>query len=194
MKRNAILDNYSKSWKFIKESKDFIYFIVVLFFAFFLVGFFVPTPDYISEQIRKFIEELLNKTEGMSQFELIRFIFLNNLKSSFFAMVLGSGFGIFPVFTILFNGYIVGFISAISVSHFGIATLWKLFPHGIFELPAVFISAGMGLKIGSFIFQKRKADAFRHYFMNSLRVFLFVVIPLLIIAAIIEGSLIALGG
>ena len=70
--------------------------------------------------------------------------------------------------------------------------LWRIFPHGIFELPAVFISLGLGLKLGTFIFQRNKLKAFAEFFWNSLRVFLFIVLPLLIIAAIIEGSLIFL--
>jgi len=72
--------------------------------------------------------------------------------------------------------------------------LWRILPHGIFELPAVFIALGMGLKFGGFIFQKEKIKSLREYFWNSLRVFLFVVLPLLIIAGIIEGTLIFFSG
>jgi len=52
----------------------------------------------------------------------------------------------------------------------------------------------MGLKFGTFIFQKKRMKSFKNYFWNGLRVFLLVVIPLLIIAAVIEGSLIFLVG
>ena len=34
--------------------------------------------------------------------------------------------------------------------------LFRLLPHGIFELPAIFISLGLGLRFGMFIFQKEK--------------------------------------
>ena len=49
---------------------------------------------------------------------------------------------------------------------------------------------GLGIKFGTFIFKKNKKDAFKEYLINCLRVFIFVIIPLLIIAAIIESSLI----
>jgi len=49
---------------------------------------------------------------------------------------------------------------------------------------------GMGLKFGTFFFQKNKMDSFKEYLLNSLRVFVFIVIPLLLIAAFIEGTLI----
>ena len=90
------------------------------------------------------------------------------------------------------NGYILGFVSSMSVESAGVASLGKIIPHGIFELPAIFISLGLGLKFGTFAFQKNKAKSFKNYLINSLRVFLLIVIPLLIIAGIIEGTLIFL--
>ena len=193
-KKFNLKKEFNKSLNYIKESKNFIYVVIAVFFFFALVGFFIPTPDSISEQLLKFIQELMEKTAGMNQWELIQYIFLNNLQSSFFGLVLGVFFGIFPIITTIVNGYILGFVSIKVVSVEGIFVLWRLIPHGIFELPAVFISLGLGLKFGSFIFQKKKFDALKNYFVNSLRVFFFIVFPLLVIAAIIEGSLIALFG
>jgi len=57
-------------------------------------------------------------------------------------------------------------------------------------LPAIFLSFGLGIKLGTFILQKKKIESFKDYFLNSLRVFFFVILPLLIVAAIIEGVLI----
>jgi len=184
---------YKDSWQYIKESKGFIYFIVGIFFIFMLIGFFVPASEEITKIILDFIKKLLEQTSGMSQSELIGFIFLNNLQSSFFGLIFGIVLGIFPVFVAILNGYVLGFVGAMSVKAGGNLVLLKLLPHGVFELPAIFISLGLGLKMGSFIFRKEKGEFFRNCFWNSLRVFLFVVIPLLIIAAIIEGSLIFFG-
>src|SRR3989339_706671 len=181
-KKFNLKKEFNKSLNYIKESKNFIYIVIAIFFFFAFVGFFIPTPDSISEQLLKFIQELM------------QYIFLNNLQSSFFGLVLGVFFGVFPIITTIVNGYILGFVSIKVVSIEGIFVLWRLIPHGIFELPAVFISLGLGLKFGSFMFQKKKFDALKDYFINSLRVFFFIVFPLLVIAAIIEGSLIALFG
>lgn len=185
-----IKENYLLSVNFIKESKIFIYFITGIFFLFTLIGFFVPPPEVISDQILKFIEELLRKTQDLSQFELIRFIFFNNIQSSFFGIILGVFLGLFPVIFAIANGYVLGFVASLSVNVGGISILWRLFPHGIFELPAIFISLGLGLKIMTFIFEKNRLETLKIYIKNSLRTFLFIVIPLLIIAAVIEGSLI----
>jgi len=183
---------YSECWKYIKKSRKFIYAVIGMFFVFAFIGFFVPAPAYIIEQIIKLFEDILAKTEGLSQFQLIKFIFFNNIKSSFFGMVFGIFFGIFPVFVTIANGYVLGFVSEMSVSNAGVSSLLLLFPHGVFELPAIFISLALGLKLGTFAFQKNKQKFFKEDILRILKIFLLVVIPLLIIAAIIEGSFIAL--
>jgi len=191
-KRNFFKENYSKCWNFIKESRKFIYTITGVFFGFVLIGFFVPVPDYISQEIMKILEELIKKTEGLSGFGLIKFIFLNNTQSSFLGMVLGVFLGIFPVIFSAFNGYILGFVAALAVNAGGGGVLWRILPHGIFELPAIFISLGLGLRMGLLIFQHSALKRFKDYLYELIRVFLLVVLPLLILAAIIEGSLITL--
>jgi len=185
---------YIESWRYIKESKNFIYLAIGVFFASFILAFFIQPSETVLNYLFKFIQELLEKTQGMSASELIGFIFLNNFKSSFFGMVFGVVLGVFPILALIANGYVLGFVSSLSVVEGGIFSLWRILPHGIFELPAIFISLGLGLKLGSFIFQKKKQESFRSFFQNSLKVFLFIVIPLLIIAGIIEGIFIFASG
>jgi len=187
-------EEYKENWDYIKESKNFIYLIIAVFFVFAFVGFFIPVPDAVAEQILHFIQELLEKIQGMNQNELISFIFLNNLQSSFFVMVFGVFLGIFPVVGAILNGYLLGFVASMSVGEGGVSVLLRLLPHGIFELPAVFISLGLGLKLGTFVFQEEKIHSLKKYFWNSLRIFFFIVIPLLILAAIIEGSFMFFSG
>jgi stage II sporulation protein M len=191
-KPNFFVDNYKLSWKYIKESKNFIYFTFLTFFAISIIGFLYPV--FFREQIISLINNLIKQTENLSSFELIKFIFFNNLQSSFLGMTLGLFFGIFPLLVLVVNGYILGFVASASVSANGFSSLWRLFPHGIFELPAVFISLGLGLKLGTFLFYKQKIKHFKDYFWSSLRVFLFIILPLLIVAAIIEGILISFFG
>lgn len=197
MKKKRGIDlrrEYKQSWEYLKECKNFIYVAIGIFFAFFILAFFIPPSESVLNYIFEFIQELLEKTQGMSATELISFIFFNNLQSSFFGMLFGVVLGIFPLLALAANGYLLGFVSSLTIVEYGIFSLWRLFPHGIFELPAIFISLGLGLKLGSFIFQKKKQESFRDFLWNSLKVFLFIVIPLLIIAGIIEGTLISLLG
>jgi len=190
-KKFSLKENYRKSWKYIKNSRKFIFVVIGIFLLFLLVGLFIPAPDSIYKWISDYVQEIIGSTEGLSTGGLISFIFFNNLQSSFFGLVLGTLFGIFPIFVALSNGYILGFVLNASIDAGGIIVIWKLLPHGIFELPAVFISLGLGLRIGANLLFHRERNGFRNNLYNSLRVFLFIVLPLLLIAAIIEGILIA---
>ena len=183
---------FRESLNYLKESKKFIYAAIGVFFFFMFFGFFIPTPKIIEDQIMVFLKDLIAQTSKMSGLELITFIISNNLKSTFLGITLGVAFGIFPFLSIVANGYLLGFVSFLSVSGGGIFSLWRIFPHGIFELPAIFISLGLGLKFGTFVFQKKKINSFLEYLTNSLKVFLLIVLPLLILAGIIEGTLMVL--
>lgn len=191
-KKFNLIHEYKECLRYLQESKKFVYTIIGIFLLFLLIGFFIPAPEYIYNQIIKFIQEILAQTEGMTQFEMITFIISNNLRSTFFGIIFGFILGVFPLVSALANGYLLGFVSAATVNSGGFLTLGKLFLYGIFELPAVFISLGLGLKLGTFIFQKKKLAFFRNNLINSLKVFLLIVIPLLLIAGIIEGTLIVL--
>lgn len=185
-----IAKQYKLGWKFLKESKNYFYFSGLFFILFTFLGYFVPTPVGIEDYLMKMIQDLLEKTIGMGQFELIKFIFLNNVFVSFMGIILGGLVGFFPFIYIIFNGYVLGFASKIAVNKGGFFILLDLLPHGVFELPAILISFALGLKVGSFILKKNKGETFADYLKNSMRIFLLVVIPLLAIAAVIEGTLI----
>ena len=180
-------EHYSKSWGYIKESKKFIFLTIILFFVFVLIGYFLRIPDFIFKQISDYINQIVSQTKGLSGIQLILFIFFNNIKSSLLGWIFGILFGIFPIFVAISNGYILGFVANQSVKLEGAIVLLTLLPHGIFELPAIFISLGMGIKLGMVMLKK---EDLKYNLLNALRVFLLVIIPLLIIAAIIEGSLI----
>lgn len=182
-------ENYSKSWKYIKESKNFILAVIIIFFISVIMGFLYQPPIVVNA-ILDYIKNILSKTEGMSSLNLIGFIFINNIQSGFSGIIFGFALGIFPILVTFANGYVAGYVSSSVISSSGASSLLNLLPHGIFELPAIFISFGMGIKFGTFIFYKEKMKFFSKFFINSLRVFVFVALPLLIIAAIIEGGLI----
>lgn len=183
---------YAQCWNYLKESR--IYFLII--FIIFLISFFVGLlfPVFLIELIGRFIEEIVARTEGMSFFQLIIFILQNNITTAFVGLMLGIGLGLFPLFLSFLNGYVLGFVANLSVRAGGIASLWCLLPHGVFELPALIISLGLGLKMARFIFAKNKKKQLGYDLANSLRVFLFIIIPLLLIAAIIEAGLIFLLG
>jgi stage II sporulation protein M len=189
-KKFSLLNQYKQSWNYIKECRNFIYFIIGIFVFFSILGYFIPLPSELLEQILKMLKELFDKTSEYNLFEMIYFIFFNNLRSSFFGVIFGIALGVFPIISSVFNGFLLGFVMNLTVKENGFFVLWQLFPHGIFELPAIFISLAMGLKLGTVFFEKKKKKKFWDFFLNSIKVFVFIVIPLLILAAIIESLLI----
>jgi len=188
MKRKKKESMFRESVSYLKESMIYFYIIIGLFLLSSIFGFvfFENFASFFDELLK----ELAEKTSGLGPGELTWFIFQNNVISSLFGMLFGMFLGILPMFSSLTNGLLLGYVYAKASAIDGLGVIWMLLPHGIFELPAVFISLGLGLKFGMFIFTRDKKKNFVERLKKSLKVFLTIVLPLLIIAAIIEGILI----
>lgn len=118
-------------------------------------------------------------------------LFLNNLRASFLMVVLGLiPFLFLPAFALLENAVIIGVIGATGMD-------WKTFavgilPHGIFEIPAILLATTLGfylclqlvLKIVS---PKRKEISLKLAFSDTVRCYILVIVPLLLVAALIES-------
>lgn len=181
---------FKEAWSYVKESKHFIFISILLLIFGAIIGFLFK--DALSQAITPILQELLDKTAGLNTFEMIFFILQNNLQSALLSMLAGIFLGIFPVISDILNGVVLGYVLAKASEVAGITSWWRILPHGIFELPAIFISFGLGIKLGFSLFMNKKyrAKEFRRRFYNSINVFFMIVIPLLILAAIIEGILI----
>jgi len=187
-KQKSVRDFYRESFSFIRESKKYIIIILALFFLFLVVGYFTALPPEMENLIKEKLKEIAMLFEGLNLPQTIWMIFSNNIYVSFLSLFLGVLFGIFPIITSFSNGFIIGYVIQKAVAIDGIITIWKLFPHGIFELPAVIISMGIGLRLGSTLIFKIKK--LRSECLKALFVFLLIITPLLIIAAVIEGCLV----
>jgi len=219
---------FKEALSYLKESQKYIYAAIIIFVLGGIFGFiFWEHLTFLN----KIIAEIILKTQNFTGPELIFFILQNNLLSSLLSILLGLFFGIFPIFNAIANGTILGYVSALVSESQGLPVLWRLLPHGIFELPAIFISIALGIKLGFTLLipyvkhywkknkflgvamfavlvafplvalilislnqelAKKISGKFKYSFYNSVNAFLLIVVPLLIIAAIIEGSLIAL--
>ena len=188
---NWIYSNFKISLEYLKESKNYILFAFLLFLV--SVSFGLAFPSLFEKQVLKVVEELVKETQDLGTLELISFIIFNNMKSAFFGLIFGAVFGFIPFLITIVNGYVLGFVMNKSIFNEGIFILWRLLPHGIFEIPAVIISIGLGLELGMFLFSKKlRKKGFLELVKISLKVFLLIIIPLLVAAGIIEGLLIAL--
>jgi len=192
-KTNFIYKNFQQSLAYLPKIKNYFIFSVILFLLVGIFGFLFPI--FFEEEIIKLIEELIRQTQGMGFLELTSFIMFNNIKSSFFALILGIFLGFVPIGVIVVNAYVLGFVVNKTVAIEGPLVIWRLLPHGIFELPAVLLSTALGIKLGFFIFTYKgpnKTKEFKIWLLNTFKVFFLIIIPLLVIAGIIESSLIIL--
>jgi len=186
-----LFETYSEIWGYLKESRNFILGAALIFVIFAFVGFLYP--NFFTKEIASLVEEIAKKTEGLNAWQLMGYIFENNVLSTLSSIIFGVVLGIVPIISLVANGYVLGFVGNLASNASGeYAILLKLLPHGIFELPAAIIAMAIGIRLGWFIFSKNIKKEFLRRFFMSVKILIFVVIPLLIIAAIIEGLLIAL--
>ena len=127
----SLYNLYKANLSFLWDSRNYILFTCIIFLISLLVGFIFPS--FGQEYIAKWIEGLLKETEGFGFIDFFLFILQNNTLVSLASIVLGFFFSIFPFFTLVFNGYVIGLVMRISLesSAFGLFELWRLFPHGV---------------------------------------------------------------
>ncbi len=171
--------------------RPYLFVIITLFLLATVAGYVSAyfNPGIIDELMGQF-EESYGWIAEESPTMVMLIIFANNTLNSFIAMLLGTFFGIWPVIFILINGFFIGVVVFSSVQEYGIlVVLFALLPHGIIELPMIFISASMGLRLGVLAFQKIfkiKEIRFKYELFSAIRFFVTVIVPLLFVAAIIE--------
>ncbi len=193
-KQRKIVDfkkQYKEAGSYVRESRHYIFFVIALFILCVIIG--IVFADYFAIYLQDVLKKLVGQTENMNGGELMFFILQNNFKSALFAVLGGIILGIYPFINVIVNGVLVGFVLERVVDAVGFSAVWRLFPHGIFELPAIFVAFGIGIRLGTAIFNEAPWKELKRRFYHSMNVLLFVVLPLLIVAAVIEGLLIAFG-
>ncbi len=187
MKKKKKIINYKEEIKFIIKSKRYILLSMLVFLVALIISITLKTPAQIETAITEMLRHIAQRFENAVLFQTISSIFLNNSLATLASIIFGILFGIVPIFSAVLNGYIIGFVAKKTVAAGLGSNLLKVLPYGIFELSAVFISLGIGIKIGFEIFSKRN---FSENISNAIKTYFKIVLPLLLVAAIIEGALI----
>ena len=123
-------------------------------------------------------------------------LFLNNLEASGMATIIGIvPFVFLPAVSLLSNTAVIGaFFSLYSPGGQDVVRMlvFGILPHGIFEITAIILSISMGiylcyticcLIIGN---GKKRGHKFKSAVMDIIRAFVCFVVPLLIVAAVVE--------
>jgi stage II sporulation protein M len=174
--------------------------LLVAIVFFFLAGFttigFV-FPSWFSSEIQIILSEILTELEGKNLFGTILFIIQNNLKSTLIVTILGITI-FMPILAITVNGYLLGAVARTSAIENGPLVLFRIIPHGIFEIPAICIAIAFGLRVGLslltkirfFLAGKKSRGIVLRHLKDAMIIYLLIVVPLIVIAGVIEGSLI----
>jgi uncharacterized membrane protein SpoIIM required for sporulation len=119
-------------------------------------------------------------------------ILTNNLSVSFTTFALGITAGIGTLWMLTLNGLLMGAVGAATWQAGMALKLWSFVaPHGVLELPAIFIAGGAGLELARGILFPGllpRRESLAHAGRRSARLVLGIV-PMLVIAGIIEGFL-----
>jgi uncharacterized membrane protein SpoIIM required for sporulation len=117
-------------------------------------------------------------------------IMTNNMSVAFVAFASGITAGLFTLLLLFFNGMLLGVIGAACWFYGMSLGLWSFVaPHGVLELPAIFIAGGAGLLVAKgmlFPGLLPRRDSLARAGTEAVRLLLGT-IPILIIAGTIEG-------
>jgi stage II sporulation protein M len=190
-------------FNYVYDMRLFLAIVIGLFLVSAALGYFIP--GWSPEASKSLLSGLQSKAEslaGQPPLLMMLGIFFNNAAGAIMAMLFGLAAGLFTLFFVVTNGMVIGIVLEMMVSKLGAAGGGLLFlagilPHGIFELPAIFLSTAIGLRLGyealrSLITRK---DTVTPQLTQGLLIFFFWILPILFVAAVVEtfvtGALIA---
>jgi stage II sporulation protein M len=190
---------YGSEWSWFKSSNLRIFLVMILiFFAAAAAShvYLVGHPDLAEEKVMELVKALMEKLPVLEGgLQLFIAIFLNNFLVATLVMIAGLiPFLFIPIWAVMANAVAMGIVSA-YVTLKGL-DLFKLMiagilPHGIFEIPAFLYACSLGVLLSVKVFKlitnsQSSEDSFMLILKKVLKTWLIVIIPLLLIAAVIE--------
>ena len=152
-------------------------------FAAFTIGYFLA-QDY-----QAYLMQFLKKYLSGVQFSLFG-IFLNNLAAASLIFIGGYLFGAITIAITVLNFALLGCAAHIFPAQIGLLKFMaSVIPHGIFEIPAIFLSFSFGLTLArTMILNSIRQEKESLGDLSRILLFRFAtqIIPLLLVAAVIE--------
>lgn len=121
---------------------------------------------------------------------IFTYIFLRNSINTLIATAAGFFFGLFPLFFVFINGYIVGLVIYVKGIEMGFGkVLLYILPHGVIEIPAILLANSYGVWLGKQFYGKLRGRSIsmKTSFLAVFRKYLRIVVPLLLLAAMVEA-------
>jgi stage II sporulation protein M len=171
----------------LRENQNLIVFCAITFLMSASAG--ALSYSLFKDRMPEILDQVFGEVMAGSDHDVIRNIFLRNLTASSIIMLSGITI-IAPVFLLYANGYLTGLVLMFAREN-GLSTtimLAGIIPHGVFELPALFISSAAGMRVGITLLTSRgkRIKATSEKIRGALKTYALLVLPLLAIAAILE--------
>ncbi|MHB8170506.1 MAG: stage II sporulation protein M [Thermincolia bacterium] len=186
---------YRRQWLRFKEvyAKWFLANLIIFIFSGLTGYIYVFNNPEVAQTALKFIADKMPQFQpGQSLFLII--LERNSLASlTFIGLGLVTG-GALTLVSVLLNGGMVGALLGVFGIEGTISPVKLLFfgilPHGILEIPAIALAGGLGMRLGVKAIQRlsRGGFSFKEQLLETFITYLFVIIPLLVIAALIEST------
>ena len=179
-----------KDLEYLNSSRKYILIMTGIFIISVIAGLLASLKDLgLSENYLSILKESFGWIKDLHPIGIMLVIFLNNALKSLLAIVLGIVFGIIPVIFVGGNGLLLGVVAnQISSEKGALFVLAAILPHGIIEIPMILISSGLGLRLGSLMYGSimGKETDIRYELVQSLRIYMRIIMPLLFVSAAIE--------
>jgi stage II sporulation protein M len=177
---------------YLRELRPYLIASIIFFAIGGAIGAAVATRyPGLADQFGDSVAGFLKSFRNLPKPQLAAAIFLNNSVKTLAAILLGLAIGIVPALFLIVNGVVLGVVFVLSSYSRGIwPSLLSIVPHGILELSAVFLGTATGLLLGNVVFKSilRKSDAeLRPALSRALRFYAIVILPMLLVAAMIEA-------
>lgn len=138
----------------LRDGRRYIWAALLLFLLGALLGFM--NREQLSGMITpllKNLEEIAAQIEEVnSPWYMSWVIFQNNVTAALTMLLVGIFIFIIPLFALFVNGAAVGYVLAVTAEEAGLSPLamlvFGILPHGVLELPAIFLAGGIGLFFG----------------------------------------------
>jgi stage II sporulation protein M len=163
----------------------------LMFLLFIVTGYWTSHADpQVGDMVYTMFQETVAAEVISDSAPIMAFqIFTNNLQICMLAFLGGATFGFLTIFLLMTNGILIGILIEVMLREKSIpALLVGLLPHGIFEIPAILVSTALGMIMARGLWEELAGNG------NTLdtakaagRLFLLYVVPLILIAACIEG-------
>lgn len=136
------------------------------------------------------LKEFADLLASLPKSSVFMFILIKNVSAVLISFALSPIFCLVPVVALIFNGGLLGFVSALVIQEKSLGYLLAgLLPHGIFELPALIIGEAVALSFGTAVllalFKKERRNLLLPHLRQNLR-YLMVALALFLPAAVIE--------